>query len=93
MAMSVPVPIAIPTSAWASAGASLIPSPTIATTCPLLQPLHLGDLAFRQHAGDDVIDADLPGDRRRRRAPIAGQQDDVEAAGAQRADGLGRAAA
>src|SRR4030067_1109704 len=34
IAMSVPVPIAIPTSAWASAGASLIPSPTIATTFP-----------------------------------------------------------
>ena len=31
IATSVPVPIAIPTSAWASAGASLIPSPAIAT--------------------------------------------------------------
>jgi hypothetical protein len=31
MAMSVPAPIAIPTSACISAGASLIPSPTIAT--------------------------------------------------------------
>ena len=34
MAMSVPLPMAIPTSALASAGASLIPSPTIATTLP-----------------------------------------------------------
>ena len=34
MAMSVPVPIAMPTSARASAGASLMPSPAIATTCP-----------------------------------------------------------
>ena len=34
MATSVPVPMAHPTSAWASAGASLIPSPTIATRCP-----------------------------------------------------------
>mmetsp|Transcript_10714 Transcript_10714/g.44942 ORF Transcript_10714/g.44942 Transcript_10714/m.44942 type:complete len:360 (+) Transcript_10714:382-1461(+) len=32
MAISVPAPIAIPTSAAASAGASLIPSPTMATT-------------------------------------------------------------
>src|SRR2546426_352060 len=32
--MSVPVPIAIPTSACARAGASLIPSPTIATCLP-----------------------------------------------------------
>ena len=31
MAMSVPEPTAIPTSAWVSAGASLIPSPVIAT--------------------------------------------------------------
>ena len=34
IATSVPVPIASPTSAWASAGASLMPSPTIATTRP-----------------------------------------------------------
>ena len=35
MATSVPVPMAMPTSAWASAGASLMPSPTIATTAAL----------------------------------------------------------
>ena len=34
MATSVPEPIATPTSAWARAGASLMPSPTIATTRP-----------------------------------------------------------
>jgi hypothetical protein len=34
MATSVPVPMAIPTSAWARAGASLMPSPTMATTRP-----------------------------------------------------------
>ena len=34
IATSVPVPIAMPRSAWASAGASLTPSPTIATTRP-----------------------------------------------------------
>ena len=34
MATSVPVPIAMPTSARASAGASLMPSPAIATTWP-----------------------------------------------------------
>jgi hypothetical protein len=39
IAMSVPVPMAIPTSAAASAGASLIPSPTMATTRPSLQSL------------------------------------------------------
>src|SRR3990167_2461619 len=34
MATSVPVPIATPTSALASAGASLMPSPAMATMCP-----------------------------------------------------------
>src|SRR5215217_5662309 len=34
IATSVPVPIAMPRSAWASAGASLMPSPTIATILP-----------------------------------------------------------
>ena len=36
IATSAPVPIAMPTSAWARAGASLIPSPTIATSLPRL---------------------------------------------------------
>jgi hypothetical protein len=34
MATSVPVPMAMPRSAWTSAGASLTPSPTMATTLP-----------------------------------------------------------
>ena len=34
IATSVPAPIAIPTSAWARAGASLTPSPTMATARP-----------------------------------------------------------
>ena len=34
MATSVPVPMATPRSAWASAGASLMPSPTMATLRP-----------------------------------------------------------
>ncbi len=33
-ATSVPAPMAMPTSAWASAGASLTPSPVMATTSP-----------------------------------------------------------
>ena len=35
IATSAPVPIAIPISAFTSAGASLIPSPTMATCLPL----------------------------------------------------------
>jgi hypothetical protein len=34
IATSVPVPMAMPTCAWANAGASLMPSPAIATMCP-----------------------------------------------------------
>ena len=34
MATSVPVPMAMPTWAWARAGASLTPSPAMATTWP-----------------------------------------------------------
>ena len=34
MATSVPEPMAMPTSAWARAGASLMPSPTMATSRP-----------------------------------------------------------
>ena len=74
MATSVPVPMARPRSAWASAAASLTPSPTIATTASLvLQAAHDVDLVLGQHLGDDVVgrDADLGGDRRRGRARLS----------------------
>ena len=49
MATSVPVPMAMPTSALASAGASLMPSPAIATLRPSgLQPLDQRGLVFRR---------------------------------------------
>ena len=68
IATSVPVPIAMPTVACASAGASLMPSPAIATRCP--PPLQLLDdapLAVGQHLGADVVDAEA---RRRSRAAV-----------------------
>ena len=50
----------MPTSAWASAGASLTPSPTIATLRPCgLQLGDLGRLVGRQHLGEHLVDADL----------------------------------
>ena len=69
IATSVPVPIARPRSAWASAGASLTPSPTIATTRPSAcrRRIDVG-LVGRQHLGDHLVDADLGGDRARGRA-------------------------
>ena len=60
MATSVPVPIAMPTSAWARAGASLIPSPTMPTQLAfVLQPAHLERLVLGQHLGEHAVDADL----------------------------------
>ena len=52
MATSVPVPMATPRSAWASAGASLMPSPTMATTSPgRLERRDACLLVGRQHLG------------------------------------------
>ena len=68
-AMSVPVPIAMPTCAPASAGASLMPSPTIATMRPARALL--GDdarLVLGLHLGEDLVDAELGRDRARRAA-------------------------
>ena len=68
MATSVPVAIAMPTSAAASAGASLMPSPTIATTCPLPRSaLDRVRLVVRQHLGRDLVDAQPVADRAARR--------------------------
>ena len=55
MATSVPAPMAMPRSAWASAGASLTPSPTMATLRPpCLQLGDLGRLVAGQDLGDDA---------------------------------------
>ena len=66
IATSVPVPIAMPTSACASAGASLMPSPAIATTRPsLLQRLDERELVGRLHFAVHLVDAERRGDRAR----------------------------
>ena len=55
MATSVPVPMASPRSAWASAAASLTPSPTMATTRPSACSWRTTvDLVGRQDLGDHV---------------------------------------
>ena len=69
IATSVPAPIAMPTSAWASAGASLTPSPTIATVRPsACSCCDLGGLVLRADAGEVPVDAELGGDGARRPA-------------------------
>ena len=80
MATSVPVPMAMPTSAWASAGASLMPSPTMATRRPSgLQRRDLGGLLLRQHLGEHRVDADLAAIASAVASVVAGEHDHVEA--------------
>ena len=75
MATSVPVPIARPRSAAASAAASLTPSPTIADRPALvLQAMDHGDLVGGEDLGDDLVDADLGGDRAGGSFVVAGEQ-------------------
>ena len=74
LAAWVPVFMATPTSAWASAGASLVPSPVIATSfparCSLLDERHL---VFRCRLRQEVVNARLVGDSRRRQRIVAGR--------------------
>ena len=80
MATSVPVPMAIPTSAWARAGASLIPSPTMPTRLPFgLELFHLAGLGLRQDLGQDAVDTDLFGNGIGGPLVIPGHHDDLKA--------------
>ena len=61
MATSAPVPMAMPRSAWASAGASLMPSPTMATVRPRpWSRSHDRDLVGGQHLGQDAGATGMP---------------------------------
>ena len=82
MATSAPVPIAMPTSAAASAGASLMPSPTIATMRPsacsraTAAALSAGRTSARtRSAGMPTCARDRP----RPSAAVAGHEPDIEA--------------
>ena len=60
MATSVPVPMAMPTSAAASAGASLMPSPAIATRRPsAFKSRDQRQLVGRPDLAVDFVDAQL----------------------------------
>ena len=89
IATSAPVPMAMPTSAAASAGASLTPSPAIATTRPSRRSFSITALlAVGQHLGLDLGDAELSRHRHRGGAVVAGQHDDGDAVGLQRCERL-----
>ncbi len=79
MATSVPVPIAMPTSAWVRAGASLIPSPTMATTRPSAWSFFtVSILSWGSTSASTRL---MPSSRRDGLAPcavVAGQHDDLK---------------
>jgi hypothetical protein len=91
MATSVPEPIAMPTSACASAGASLMPSPHGHHAAGRLERLHLGRLAVGQHPRHDAVDLarrrDQPRDRVGGLLVVAGDHHDLEAHRLQPSDG------
>ena len=54
----VPVFMATPTSAWASAGASLVPSPVMATSLPFACSSRMSaQLRLGRRLGEEVVDA------------------------------------
>ena len=88
IATSVPVPIAMPTWAWARAGASLMPSPAIATTRPSAWRFLIVSLFCWQHLGDHFIDAQLPRHGLGRAPAVAGQHDDPQSVLVEQANGF-----
>ena len=89
LAADVPVFIATPTSAWASAGASLVPSPVIATSLPpLLLALDQRHLVLGRGLGEEVVDAGLVGDRLGGQRVVAGDHDRADAHRAQLVEAL-----
>ena len=90
MATSAPDPMAIPRSACASAGASLMPSPTMATRRPPACSLRISStFGLRQRLRHHVLDAGLAGDGFGHLAPVAGEQPHFQAQRAQAAHRLG----
>ena len=81
--------IATPTSAWARAGASFVPSPVIATrsAAGLLAPDEC-DLLLRRGLGEEVVDTRLGRDRLGRQRVVAGDHDRADAHRAQRCEAL-----
>ena len=79
-AACVPVFIATATSACASAGASLVPSPHIATSRPFgLVLANELELRLGRGFGEELVDAGFGGDRRRRQPVVAGDHDGLDA--------------
>ena len=92
-AACVPVFMATPTSAWASAGASLVPSPHMATSLPLrLLVADEPQLVLGRRLGEEVVDAGFRRDRRRGHRVVAGDHDGADAHAPQLGEALADAA-
>ena len=92
LAAWVPVFIATPTSACASAGASLVPSPVIATMCPPRCSRRMSAIfVLGRRLGQEVVDAGLGGDGRGGERVVAGDHDGADAHVAQLREPLGHA--
>ena len=89
LAACVPVFIATATSACASAGASLVPSPVIATSRPFgLLLADQRELVLRRGLGEEVVDAGLGRDRRGGELVVAGDHHGLDAHAAQLGEAL-----
>ena len=83
-AACVPLCMQTPTSACASAGASLVPSPHMAIRRPLrLFAADVAQLVFGRRLGDEIVDAGFRGDRRRGHRIVAGDHHGLDAHAAQ----------
>ena len=92
-AATVPVFMATPTSAWASAGASLVPSPHIATSLPLACSSRIScSLSSGVACGEEVVDAGLGGDGGGGHRVVAGDHHGADAHAAQLGEALADAA-
>ena len=92
-AACVPVFMATPTSAWASAGASLVPSPHIATSLPLACSSRISlQLVLGRRLGEEIVDAGFGGDRGGGHRVVAGDHDGADAHAAQLGEALADAA-
>ena len=92
-AACVPVFMATPTSAWASAGASLVPSPHMATSLPFAcSPRMSLSLSSGVACGEKVVDAGFSRDRRGGQRVVAGDHDGADAHAPQLGEALADAA-
>ena len=89
IATSVPAPMAMPTSALASAGASFTPSPTMATVRPRFwSSVTFESFSFGSTWGERLVDAELGRYCIGHLDGVTGDHDDLSAAAVEAVDGF-----